>query len=279
MKYSRSTPYLLLARSIGVTEIADPPTLRVSPETSLGAVLEELSTCGESDPWCLVRDEQRVYGWLVQEDDVFFQGSLDSAAGEEATPIIPEVMLSASTSLLELPALFLKHYCYFVLTGNEITHLVSFQDMDRLPMRLCLFSLVMQLESKLLELLSIDWSSLERYLACLPPARLKKAQDLCREKYKHETPPRLLLCTTFVDKKQLLRHVPGIMSKLPFHSKNEIDQAFKRIETVRNQIAHGDSVMLVLSSPEKFSDFIDELQGIIAALSAIVEEKIEEWLP
>ena len=73
-------------------------------------------------------------------------------------------MVAASTSLLDLPALFLRTYFFFVLTGNEITHVVSFQDMDRLPMKLCLFSLVMELESKLLESLSMDSENLERYL-------------------------------------------------------------------------------------------------------------------
>lgn len=275
MKYPHSTPYLLVAGSISVVEIATPLTIRVSPRTNLAAVLEELTMSPQNDWFCLVRDELRLYGYLAMDDDAF-QAPLEGTAGERATPITADLMVAASTSLLDLPALFLKNYFFFILTGNEITHVVSFQDMDRLPMKLCLFSLVMELESKLLELLSTDRASLERYLSCLSSDRLKKAQDLCKMKYKDGTPERLLLCTTFIDKKQILRQVPELASRLPFRSNNEIDRVFKRIENVRNQIAHGDSVIAVLSTPEEFNDYVNELQGIIVALSEMEKERRAE---
>lgn len=75
-----------------------------------------------------------------------------------------------------------------------------------------------------------------------------EAQDLGKIKYKDETPEKLLLCTTFIDKKRIIRQVPKLASRLPFRSNNEDDRAFKRIENVRNQIAHGDSVISVLST-------------------------------
>ena len=56
----------------------------------------------------------------------------------------------------------------------------------------------------------------------------QEAQDLCKIKYKDETPEKLLLCTTFIDKKQIIRQVPKLASRLPFRSNNEVDRAFKR---------------------------------------------------
>jgi len=277
VKYPHSTPYLLVAGSISVVEIATPLTTRVLPTMKLDGILEELMTKPVDDWFCLVCDEQRVYGYLTLDDNAF-TSPIEGwrTAGESATPITADIMVAASTSLLDFPALFLKNYFFFILTGNEITHVVSFQDMDKLPMKLCLFSLVMELESKLLELLSIDSASLERYLGYLSPDRLRKAQDLCKMKYKGETLERLLLCTTFIDKKQILRQVPEFAGKLPFRSNNEIDRAFKRIENVRNQIAHGDSVITVLSTPEEFSEYVNELKGIIVALSEMEKEKRPE---
>ena len=71
MKYPHSTPYLLVAGSISVVEIATPLTMRVSPTTKLVAVHEELMMSPQNDWVCLVRDEQRLFGYLVTDDDAF----------------------------------------------------------------------------------------------------------------------------------------------------------------------------------------------------------------
>lgn len=264
MKYPHLTPYSLVAGSIGVVEIAAPLTTRFSPNTHLATVYEELGGPPFYDFFCLVCDEQRLYGYLAGDDDLL--STSVSTAGEAAHPITADLLVSASTPLLDLPELFLKHYFFFILSGHEVTHVVSFQDMDSLPMKLCLFSLFLELESKLLALFSVDTARLQRYLSALSPNRLKKAQDLCEMKYTNQIPENILLCTTFIDKKEMILRAPELASKLHFPNKDELGRTFKRIENVRNQIAHGDSVISVLPTPQHFNDFVNELRAIISSI-------------
>ncbi|MGA9756588.1 MAG: hypothetical protein WBV23_15745, partial [Desulfobaccales bacterium] len=148
-----------------------------------------------------------------------------------------------------------------------ITHVMTYADLDKLPMKLCLFSLFLELESQIIDLLLSNYSLIEQYFKYLPPLRLEKAKKLCKDKYKDSTPTRLLLCTTFVDKKEILKRDPMLQTKLPFESKHKGDLFFKLIENVRNQIAHSDSILQYLKTPSEFNQFINELQSLTASIT------------
>lgn len=269
----------MIANAIGVIEIATPLRPDFSPKELLVAAWEEWMETEGLDPnlecFRLVQDHERVHGYL----DVFksFESPLEGTVAERAMPITPGMIVSASTPLLEMPPLFEKHYFFFVLFHHAITHFVSFQDMDRLPMKLCLFSLLMDLEARILQVLTGGSpSTVQQYLGYLSKGRMEKARSLCEMKYDRESPVALLQCTTFIDKKQILRKDPVLFSKLPFESKRELDRFFKQAEDVRNQIAHSDSVIAhpsssihTLRTPEEYSRFVIDLERLIAAVDRL----------
>ena len=293
MKESILSPYRLIANAISVIDIATPLMPSVSPQEQLEAVWEEFVITEGVDPTVeclrLVRDYDHVFGYLDYLES--FEAPLAGNAGDRAIPITPDMIVSASTPLLDMPSLFRKHYFFFVLTRNDITHFVSFQDMDKLLMKLCLFSLIMELEAKILELLMLNifghrWRpSIERYLGYLSKGRLEKARSLCGMKYGRESPGGILRCTTFIDKKQILRKDPEISSRLPFNSRRELDRFFKRVEDVRNQIAHSDSIIAhsdsavhTLATPEKFNAFVVDLGEVTTAIGELYDEAVSTHL-
>lgn len=158
---------------------------------------------------------------------------------------------------------------YFVLTKNNITHVVSFYDLDKLPVKLSLFSLLLELESKIIDLLSLDQTKIESFLNSLSASRLSKARNLCKLKYGEETPRNLLLCTTFIDKKEMLLKSSNFKEKLPFESRKKLNSFFKKVEDVRNQIAHSDSIIEILPLPRKWNIFIQDLSSLIKAIARI----------
>jgi len=268
---THSSHYELVANTFSVIEVAQPIKLVVCPDAPLLSVWEGSMELDPKEDWCcLVRDHKHIHGYLDFETPLW--DHLDEhegeTAGDEAIPIKPEMMVPASLPLLDLVDLFRHHQLFFfVLTANDITHVVSFYDLDKLPMKLSLFALFMELESEIIELIFSDRSKIESCLRCLTEQRLTKARNLCSIKYKRETPENLLLCTTFIDKKEILCKTPEYSGKLPLGGRRERDKFFGLVETVRNQIAHSDSMLGALSTPANLSAFISDLKRTIAGVS------------
>lgn len=249
----------------------------------------------------LVADKDRTYGYVTQDtvdemledgEDPKFQDA-DSNPGRYAKPIPPDQLVPGSTSLLDLMPLFTKHRFFFVLTRNEIKHVVSFEDMDDLPVMLCFFALFMELEGGMIRLLTgpvyVNWAlpgepseqnrrplhiDAMRRLNSLHEARLRKACELCDKKYRSGTPAKLLRCTTFIDKKTMFMKDEQLASQLPYRIFDGNEQAtsfFNRLERARNQIAHSDSILRVLDTPKVFNDFVNTLQKTIARISELRE--------
>jgi hypothetical protein len=256
--------YEIVANSFRVVEISRPIEVIAHPDDSLESVGESAM---ESDPVLndiiLVKDNTRIYGYLDFFDEV--DVSLEENAGEIAHPIAPDQIVPSSMPLIELLPLFEKHYFFFVLTRNDISHVVSFRDLDELPMKLCLFTLIMELEAKMLNLFMRESEKeLEDLLHSLPAPQLNKAKDLFKRSYKDkkESPSGLLRCTSFADRSLLLRQSPEIHNKFQFEGTHEMDIFFETARKIRNQIAHSSSIIKLLASPKVFNKFVFDLRRI-----------------
>ena len=263
MRNSELSHYEIMANSFRVVEISRPIAVIANPDDSL----EDVGVSAmESDPVLndiiLVKDNAHIYGYIDYFDvDV----SLKENAGEAAYPITPDEIVPGSMPLIELLPLFEKHYFFFVLNRNDISHVVSFRDLDELPMKLCLFTLIMELEAKMLGLfMQESEKELEDLLHSLPVSQLKTAKNFYKIKYKDkkESPLGLLLCTSFADRSLLLRQSPEIHKKFQFEGTHQVDIFFETARKIRNQIAHSNSIIKLLASPKVFNKFVFDLRRI-----------------
>lgn len=228
--------------------------------------------------FCIICDKEKTYGYIVadfvfDDENEKFDGPSDGRCGDYCTPISPDQIVPGVMPLLELVPLLKHHPFFFVLTRNVITHTVGFRDLDKLPVKLCLFALLMALEAELIRVFQEE--DPQGYLDLLPEGRLKKAQELYELKYKGKlktVPPQeqarlTLLCTTFIDKATMLVRSSRLFTALPFVSKSEADQFFTRAQDLRNQIAHSDSILRVVPSAGELDGFVNNLKKITEALS------------
>jgi hypothetical protein len=262
--------YETVATAFQVVDIADPLRTNVPPHYSIVDAFVAITEDQIDYPnnwFCLVREAERIHGYIpldfVPGDEMEYDVSEEGSAGEHCTSITPDQVVAASMPLLDLIPLFRQHYFFFVLTKNDVTHVVSFSDLDRLPVRLCLFSLVMALESSMLDLFSAASTPLEEHLALLPAGRREKAQNLSRLKYKNRRPTSIdtLRSTTFIDKATIVERSPHLSGFLSFESKGKAHSFFTRVEEVRNQIAHSEPIIpRVLQNPEQFDTFVAEIR-------------------
>jgi len=256
--------YDVIAKAFNVLDVATPITHYAKPKEHLQHIWERVD-----DEWFIVvRDERKIHGYLAVDDDAF-NNPITGDAQSNASQITPDITVPGTMPILDLVPLFESNYFYFVLTSNNITHVVSFNDLDSLPMKLCLFSLFMELEAAMLQLFILKGPKTDVYLNLLPEDRIAKAKDLCGKKYPKfdgkVDPAKLILCTTLIDKITMLSK-SDVYKILNFPSKNKLHSFFHLVEKTRNQIAHGDSILSMFEEPGELNNLIVELKRILAII-------------
>ena len=263
--------YHAIANSFTVMDIAE-PVIRAKASDNVKDVFERIGEVAPKTSLAVIRRGRQIVGYQGLDDDY------DSGpnAGDIAHPITPDQIVPASTSILATLPLFKQYWYFFVLDKNTITHVVSFLDLEKLPMKLCLFALFMELEAIMLNILS---DNAVVYLQHLSKSRLAQLRSLARVKYGEEPsswPPtylqleqdrRLLLSTSFSDKINMFQLDPTLLNLLPFRNKVEAQEFFALLQKMRNQVAHSNSILSVIDNPKDLNKFIAKLNQVILKLA------------
>jgi hypothetical protein len=149
----------------------------------------------------------------------------------------PETIVTADTTAFHAVDLFASTtwYFFFVLDNNQIIGTLHFSDFFKLPFRLCLFSLTLQVESAALDLVlqkpRESWSALPDGRKAVARAVFQKrfsklAEDDCFDE--------LLRSTLFCDKGTIIRKLK-LASAM---SGAQVDAFFAKAERIRNACAH-----------------------------------------
>jgi hypothetical protein len=169
-------------------------------------------------------------------------GDIDSNTGQVKDfmeEIHPAALVSASTTAFDAMRLLChapRPY-YYVLDGSELVGTLMYHGLFKLPSRLCLFALTLELEQTVLKLLRQDavgaW-------AALSDGRKAKARAVFERKFgkladlEHEPVGDLLDCTCFSDKGRLLKKRGLVPPKWVSTIRGHFDLA----EDIRNMCAH-----------------------------------------
>jgi hypothetical protein len=264
--------FLKIARSFTVSELMHP--IHCSPDATLEDVymLSVDLDCDPQDMMFLVS----THGYVSFDE---LEAPLDRPARSVARPPTSDMTISADTSLLDAVPLFMQREHFFILEKNDLKGTLAFRRLlDSPQMKLCLFALILELEQNLIFVLQGNaervprahdedsgrpgpqWIYPEaiRHLSYLNEGRLEKARQLCDKKRMKETPQNLLRCTTLVDKMRMLIKDTHLLDRLSL-DKAEIKKLFNRLELVRNQIAHADSLLGIMDDRMEFVNFYDRL--------------------
>lgn len=225
-----------------------------------------------SNWFLLVKDGRETVGWLSMDDLVLMS---DDIVKDPPVPIIPisvDEVVPASMPLLDLLPVFERHYVVLALTGNEITHVISFQDFDKLPGHICLFSLFAELELEMTTKLYEVVRSGQDPLQWLPEARLTKAHDLYALKHPREDPKAvrredLVPCTNLIDKITMITKDKSMAAGLDCGAPGSAKKLLKTVEGIRNAVAHGTSLFETIRSPEQLNNLVAQVEQMISTLS------------
>lgn len=223
----------------------------------------------------LIRLEGKLIGWFGF--DMLHGGK---KLYEIADPTIADKVISANTPLLEAIKIFSENQqsFYFILKSNQLLGWLNYTDFYKLPFRLCLYALLINLEKMMLD---IAESSPLIAIKFLPSGRLEKAKKLyddrgySKDKNGKETTAKLLECTTFIDKISIMRKWKSVRLAIPALD----DELYKIAEKLRNELAHPrmEEQSLLLLPKEKILPFINWADEFCQQMNIYLEGNENRW--
>ena len=272
-----SAHYETVSTAFQVLDIADPLVTTAAPDWTVADVTMAITQGSIEHPenfFAIVRDGKVIHGYFALDSDADSQAN----AAQACIPILADQIVPGSLPLLELIPLFEQHYFFFVLTRNDLTHVVSFLDLSKLPIQLCLFALLTGLEAELIRLL-LQWPhAIDVFLSRLPENRQRSAREWAHTRYgeKQVTPERILRATSFMDKITMFLHESSFVAALPFDTQDQAQEFFKELHEIRNRIAHSQPILEHLHTPVMFNSFLSRLRHVTDAISRLASQPLDD---
>lgn len=149
-------------------------------------------------------------------------------------PLNADCLISAETGLLSFIVDADRAPCRLVVRGTRVDGIVSLSDLQKLPVRAALITLITHLELLMTSVIKKTFPDNERLFDYIKSDARRHAAEAAWERLKEED---LVLDVTgvllFCDKRDLLT----LIDKSPW-SKSKIESNFKKMEKLRNSLAH-----------------------------------------
>ena len=148
-----------------------------------------------------------------------------------------------------------------VVSGGRIDGLVAWSDLQKLPVRAAVFALVTGFELTMYEAIKAVFPEDDGWRKHLSDTRLKAAEVVYELRGGHESDVELLLCTEFCDKRTILKRClpfdPRVRESrsMPM-SKGKFESDVKRIEDLRNPLAHASSYAMSWDAVEDLRETV-----------------------
>jgi len=157
--------------------------------------------------------------------------SFDKAKVVQASASLSDVVCG----LADAPRLFVK------LLGT-VGGVVTKSDLGKPPVRMWLFGMVTLIEMRFSRLIEqyCPGDSWQRFLS---DARVQKAEELLAERARRNQRVTVLDCIQFSDKGQIIARNEEIRRLTQFESRRRVEQVFKEVERLRNNLAHSQDII------------------------------------
>ena len=152
-----------------------------------------------------------------------------------------KMVLSATSSLQEvMEALSANRYCFVSVLG-KVGGIVSRTDIQKPPVRMWLFGMITIMEMFMVRTIEklYPHGSWQQEVS---EGRLKKAEEILRERQRRNQDARLIDCLQFSNKGYILIKNPVLRKDFGFESMGVAKRAVKDLESLRNNLAHAQDI-------------------------------------
>ena len=151
-------------------------------------------------------------------------------------------VLSATSSLQEvMGALAETRYCFVSVLG-KVGGIVSRTDIQKPPVRMWLFGMITIMEMFMVRTIEKLYPK-GSWQQEVSKGRLKKAEEILRERQRRNQDARLIDCLQFSDKGYILIKDPDMRKDFGFETMRLAKRAIKDLESLRNNLAHTQDIL------------------------------------
>ena len=142
-------------------------------------------------------------------------------------------LIGADASILAFVMGADQHRCRLVVSGSEISGLVSLSDLQRLPVRAALFAMITHAEITMASAIRREFNGSDAWIERLSLGRQSKIEEEKKKSAIEDTFVDSLLFTQFADKTTIIRKSP-----LFNESKTAFEADMQVVQKLRDQLAH-----------------------------------------
>ena len=149
-------------------------------------------------------------------------------------------VIAGSTPIGLAPSLFSNRLFLFVMEAEKIRYILTPSDLNGLPMRTYLHTVLDHLEGLMADCIDRQWRNhRNKWLDSLSSNRARAVQELYKAKCDRDFATRRIDCTSLSDKANIFGKTPELRGKLGYSSSNKFHADFKNIIKERNRLNHG----------------------------------------
>lgn len=142
-------------------------------------------------------------------------------------------LIGADASILAFVMGADRHGCRLVVSGSEISGLVSLSDLQRLPVRAALFAMITHTEITMASAIRREFDGSDAWIERLAPGRQSKIKEEKAKSAAEDTFVDSLLFTQFADKTTIIRKSPLFKER-----KTAFEAEMGHAQRLRDQLAH-----------------------------------------
>ena len=194
-----------------------------------------------------VRNVNGEYIGLYDAQRWFSKEAPNTPIEDDFQPLSEAILVGADASIFEFIKTADRQPSSLVVSGNEISGLISISDLQQLPVRAALFALITSLEMAMALAMDIHWGSdADAWLSHLPDDQQKLLRKDARRAEKNDTFVSISVLTKFSHKICAILKLPQFE-----HEACAWSEVFDDLRKLRNCLAHADRYA---DTPEKAKD-------------------------
>ena len=175
--------------------------------------------------------ERKRFLGLYRAERWFRDEAPDDSIREEFELLSEDHVIGADASIIEFVTTADERPARLVVSGDEVTGLVTLSDLQRLPVRAAIFALITSLELAMSERIEAEWpDDSTDWLELLSPDRRENVEDKITTAKREDGYVSAIVLTEISDKARKQKLVSG--------SGKQLKRDFKAIRKLRDKVAH-----------------------------------------
>lgn len=200
----------------------------------------------------------KFVGWLHIDDS-----DKDTTCGQAMRDFSTQPIIPDTASMKEVILALAESDPVIVTVMGEKAAAITIRDLQEAPMRMWLFGLITLIEMLITRMIERQLPN-ERWIPFLTPGRLDYARRLQEERLRRHNIVELHECLQFADKGEILLKYEPSRRLLGFESNRQGQEFFKKIEILRNCLAHAQQLPTEdLSTLLILADSLDSLLNLV----------------